>query len=112
MKLRKKSMRRATIHLTERSVLAGCQVWPYHYTMVAVPKIKSTYALDQETVQRLEHLARRWGVSKSEVLRRAIRAAASESSEVATDAVSALDELQLPTGVLSEGASMGGTEPG
>lgn len=62
--------------------------------MVAIPKIKSTYALDQETVQRLEHLARRWGVSKSEVLRRAIRAAASESSEVATDAVSALDELQ------------------
>jgi predicted transcriptional regulator len=62
--------------------------------MVAVPKIKSTYALDPETVQRLEHMARRWGVSKSEVLRRAIRAAASESSEVATDAVSALDELQ------------------
>ncbi len=68
--------------------------WPYPYLTVAVPKIRSTYALDPETVQRLEQLARRWGVSKLEVLRRAICAAASASSEVAPDAVSALDELQ------------------
>jgi Ribbon-helix-helix protein, copG family len=62
--------------------------------MVAIRKIKSTYALDVETVSRLEEMARRWGVSKSEVLRRAVRAAAGESRPAATDAVSALDELQ------------------
>ncbi|HYL22689.1 MAG TPA: ribbon-helix-helix protein, CopG family [Gemmatimonadales bacterium] len=61
---------------------------------MAIPKIKSTYALDQETVQRLEHMARRWGVSKSEALRRAIRAAALESSGATTDSTRALDELQ------------------
>ena len=43
---------------------------------MAIPKIKSTYSLDVETVRTLESLARRWDVSKSEVLRRAIRSAA------------------------------------
>ena len=43
---------------------------------MAIPKIKSTYSLDVETVRTLESLARRWNVSKTEVVRRAIRAAA------------------------------------
>ena len=47
---------------------------------MAVTTIKSTYSLDVETVRTLESLARRWNVSKSEVLRRAIRAAAEEGS--------------------------------
>ena len=47
---------------------------------MAVTTIKSTYSLDVETVRTLEMLARRWDVSKSEVLRRAIRAAAEEKS--------------------------------
>ena len=47
---------------------------------MAVTTIKSTYSLDVETVRTLESLARRWNVSKSEVLRRAIRAAAGENS--------------------------------
>ncbi len=55
--------------------------------------IKSTYALDPETVRRLDALARRWGVSKSEVLRRTIRAAA-ESAGTAGDAAAALERLQ------------------
>jgi hypothetical protein len=80
--------------VTGGRMLGGLTVWPYLTPIVARPKIKSTYALDQETVQRLERMARRWGVSKSEVLRRAIHAAARESSAVGTDAVSALDELQ------------------
>jgi predicted DNA-binding protein len=62
--------------------------------MVTIRKIKSTYALDQETGQRLEELARGWGVSKAEVLRRAVRAAVRDSSPRVTDTVSALDELQ------------------
>ena len=61
---------------------------------MAVPKIKSTYSLDIETVRTLETLARRWNVSKSEVLRRAIRAAAGEKSQRARERLAALDKLQ------------------
>lgn len=41
---------------------------------MAIPKIKATYSLDPETVGALERVARRWGVSKSEAIRRAIHA--------------------------------------
>ena len=37
--------------------------------------IRTTYALDEVTVRKLEALAAGWKVSKSEALRRAIRAA-------------------------------------
>ena len=40
------------------------------------PMVKSTYALDTETLAALEQVAKRWGVTKAEALRRAIRAAA------------------------------------
>lgn len=58
---------------------------------MATPTIKTTYALDAETVRALERMARRWGTSKSEALRRAIRAAAAE--ETGTP-LQALDRLQ------------------
>jgi hypothetical protein len=48
--------------------------------IMAVPMIKSTYSLDLETVRKLERLAARWRVSKSEVLRRAVAVAAKEES--------------------------------
>ena len=54
--------------------------------------IRSTYALDRETVDRLESLARQWNVSKSEALRRAIRAADLRSS--VEYRLTALDTLQ------------------
>jgi predicted transcriptional regulator len=38
--------------------------------------VKATYSLDPDTVRSLDNLARRWGVTKSEALRRAIRGAA------------------------------------
>ena len=60
---------------------------------MATPTVKTTYSLDLDTVQALEDLARRWGVSKSEVLRRVIRAAASRT-KVPTDVIEALDDLQ------------------
>lgn len=42
--------------------------------------IRATYAIDQETARRVKHLARVWGVSQAEVIRRSVeRAAASES---------------------------------
>lgn len=64
------------------------------YEDMAIPKIKSTYSLDVETVRTLESLARRWDVSKTEVVRRAIRAAARETSPRAGERLAALDKLQ------------------
>lgn len=61
---------------------------------MAITSIRSTYALDVATVKALEDLARRWGVSKSEVLRRVIRTAASQESQAGQDTLEALDELQ------------------
>jgi hypothetical protein len=59
---------------------------------MAIPKIKGTYSLDADTVRLLERMSRRWGVSKSEALRRAIRGAAAASDTEA--ATGPLDRLQ------------------
>jgi len=59
---------------------------------MAITAIKSTYSLDVATVRRLERIAARWRVSKSEALRRAINAAAEMDSEAATP-LEALDKL-------------------
>ena len=57
--------------------------------------IKATYSLDPETIRSLERIARRWDVSKSEALRRAIRGAESADEGAGrSEAVAALDELQ------------------
>ena len=61
---------------------------------MAIQSIKSTYSLDLDTVRLLEEMARRWGVSKSEALRRAIRASAEQSPSGGQSALDALDELQ------------------
>jgi predicted transcriptional regulator len=60
--------------------------------------IKSTYSLDPDTVRTLDEIARRWKVSKSEVLRRAIRAVADRAPEQSHDALQALDDLQKSLG--------------
>ena len=69
------------------------RIWPYNFIM-AVTTIKSTYALDVESIRRLETLAQRWNVSKSEVLRRAIRVVAIDGSLGDGVALGALDRLQ------------------
>jgi Zn-dependent peptidase ImmA (M78 family) len=57
--------------------------------------IRSTFALDRETVENLERLAKKWGVSKSAALRRVIDAAACvEEVDAAADALAALKEIQ------------------
>ena len=57
--------------------------------------LRSTFALDVETADSLDRLARRWAVSKSEALRRAVAAAASvEGADTASDAANALRVLQ------------------
>lgn len=57
--------------------------------------IRTTFALDPETVTALDHLAQRWSVSKSEVVRRIVHTAAViEEADAASDAMAALEELQ------------------
>lgn len=57
--------------------------------------VRSTFAMDPETVAGLDRLARRWGVSKSEALRRMVGvASAVEEVDATSDALAALDELQ------------------
>ncbi len=72
---------------------------------MATQTIKTTYSLDVETVRKLEQMARRWNVSKSEALRRAIRAAAAEGLPgQGEEAISALDQLQHSLGLSPEEA--------
>ena len=61
---------------------------------MAIPMIKSTYVMDVGTVRALERIARRWNVSKSEALRRAIHASAEQHPSEATDSLKALGQLQ------------------
>ena len=73
---------------------------------MAIPKIKATYSLDLETVRALEATAARWRVSKSEALRRAIRAVAEgKLPGEDTDPVAALDALQKSLELDADGAS-------
>ena len=61
---------------------------------MATTTIRSTYVLDVETVRALKRIAQRWQVSKSEALRRVIRAVAGEHPATAHNALDALDRLQ------------------
>jgi len=61
--------------------------------------IKATYTLEVATARTLEELARRWKVSKSEALRRAIRSASGQTPPPAQEALAALDRLQLSLGL-------------
>lgn len=61
---------------------------------MARTSIKSTYALDVDTVRKLERVATRWRVSKSEVLRRAIDVVARDQAVGAPSPLEALDQLQ------------------
>jgi hypothetical protein len=61
---------------------------------MAITTVKSTYSLDVETVRTLEALARRWGVSKSEALRRAIRSVAAQTAPSGDQRLAALDSIQ------------------
>ncbi len=43
---------------------------------MASMSIRSTYALDEQSVRNIKRLSRAWGVSQAEVIRRAVRLAA------------------------------------
>lgn len=68
------------------------------------PKIKATYTLEPETVRLLDRMAKRWKISKSEALRRAVRAAAPLDSGVDGGAIATLDRLQQAAGLASAAA--------
>jgi hypothetical protein len=74
---------------------------------MASTTIKSTYSLDVETIRELDAIARRWKVSKSEALRRAIHAAARVKGPVGADvqALQALDTLQSSLGLTPDGCA-------
>ena|SRR5436190_20358862 len=74
-------------------LLTTVLVWPYH-TPMATTTIKSTYSLDVDTVRALDAIARRWRVSKSEALRRAIRIAAHLPHVGPAESTTALNALQ------------------
>jgi hypothetical protein len=71
---------------------------------MAIPKVKATYSLDSETIRALEHMARRWEVSKSEALRRAISIAAAQVEEGDGDTAKVLSRLQRSAGVSQNSA--------
>lgn len=62
---------------------------------MATTVVRSTYALDLDTVRTLDRLAERWSVSKSEALRRAVRHAAEHAAPKGPGALEALDALQV-----------------
>jgi len=72
---------------------------------MAIPRVKATYSLDLQTVQALDDLARRWGVAKSEALRRVVRAAAEAEGSLAGGPLGALDALQGSAGLTSARAA-------
>ncbi len=55
--------------------------------------IRSTYALDVDTMHQLEDLAEHWDISKSAALRRAISEAACRTQHPRMEAIAALDRL-------------------
>lgn len=71
--------------------------------IMAITTIKSTYSLDVDSVRTLKALARRWGVSKSEVIRRALRIAlvAGDDTDggVALEALTRLQDTVRERGV-------------
>ena len=71
---------------------------------MAIPKAKATYTLDPETLRALERMARCWGVSKSEALRRAIRVASEPGAKQTHHGLEALDRLQRALALTPEGA--------
>ena len=65
--------------------------------------VRATYALDPHTVSTLERLARRWSVSKSEAIRRAIRDAAGREGG-GNERLEALKRLQASVGLSASAA--------
>ena len=71
---------------------------------MTTPKVRATYSLDEDTILLLERVSRRWGISKSEALRRAIRSAAASAGEHPPD-VERLNRIQGGMGLTASVAA-------
>jgi Arc/MetJ-type ribon-helix-helix transcriptional regulator len=67
--------------------------------------IKTTYSLDLDTIHGLDRLARRWSVSRSEALRRAIRLVLEREGREDRSALDALDQAQAALGLTRAAAA-------
>ncbi|HKJ84598.1 MAG TPA: ribbon-helix-helix protein, CopG family [Spirochaetia bacterium] len=56
-----------------------------------ITKHRTSFALDEDTADRLQRLARRWRVSKAEVVRRAVKIAEDHADEQAHSVAERLD---------------------
>lgn len=75
---------------------------------MAITTVRSTYALDVETMRRIDNLARRWDVAKSEVIRRAVRMADEQAG--GNEGLEALDALQAALGLTRSRATAWASE--
>jgi ribbon-helix-helix CopG family protein len=76
-----------------------------HNKSIAVTVNKVTYSLKPETVDRVEELAVKWGIPKSEVIRRAIAQVSREERFIPKlTPLQALNELQTFAGITQEQA--------
>ena len=72
---------------------------------MATATVRSTYSLDLETVQRLEHLAAVWKTSKSGALRRAIHTVSEQTHGASNAKLDALKQLQQRLALDAEGVA-------
>lgn len=72
---------------------------------MATTTIRSTYSLDLDTFQRLEHLAAVWNTSKSGALRQAIRVASEQTQESGHAKLGALKQLQRRLALDADGVA-------
>ena len=94
--------------------VGGSRLWSrngygHTFNTMAIPKIKATYSLDEDTVEMLERLARRWNTSKSDALRRVIRQSAASAAETPEDqppALLAFQRAQRAAGLTESSANV------
>lgn len=72
---------------------------------MAIATVRSTYSLDLDTIQRLEHLAAHWRTSKSGALRRAIQVASEQAHAAGHAKLEALKQLQQRLALDADGVS-------
>jgi hypothetical protein len=78
-------------------------VWPEaQYEFILLGMKRATYTLDEPTVERVNALASRWNVSRSEAIRRAVATASAGPNR---DGLSALRALQSRIGLTEKRAT-------
>ena len=72
---------------------------------MAIMTHRTTFALDEQSIQRLKHLSSRWQVSQAEVIRRSLKQAEQNVRENKKNPISLLEQLHADgAGLLVEDA--------